>query len=210
MPAHFPARRRRSPRRLLLSLGLVGVAGSLATLGTYASFTSTTSASQSLSTGTVTIALGTGGTATNRLTVNASGLVPGDTVQRAVDLTDSGNQALSAVALTTTAAPSSKLDTDTTNGLQMLIDSCSTSWTEAGTAPAYTYTCGGTRTTVLASGPVITTNATLPGLNSLAPGGTDHLRVTLTLPTTADNTFQGLTSTIAYGFTGTQRAGSSH
>lgn len=210
MSAHFAARRRRSPQRLLLSLGLVGVAGSLAALGTYASFTSTTSASQSLATGTVTIALGQSGSPSNRLTVDASGLVPGDTVERAVDLSNSGNQALSAVALTTTATTSSKLDTDPTNGLQMAIDACSAPWTEAGTSPAYTYTCGGTVTSVLAKGPVITSNANLPGLNSLAPGGVDHLRVTLTLPASADDTFQGLTSTISYGFTGTQRTGSSH
>jgi predicted ribosomally synthesized peptide with SipW-like signal peptide len=210
MPAHSPTRRRRNPQRVLLSLALVGVAGSLAAFGTYASFTSTTSASQSLSTGTVNIALGSAGTATNRLTVNASGLVPGDTVQRAVDLTNSGNQALASIALTTTASPSSLLDTDTTNGLKMVIDSCPTSWTEAGTAPAYSYTCGGTVTSVLTSTPIITPNATLPGLNSLAAGGTDHLRVTLTLPTTAVNTFQGLTSTVSYSFTGTQRPGSSH
>lgn len=209
MPAHFPTRHRRISQRVLLSMALVGVAGSLAGFGTYASFTSTTSASQSLSTGTVTIALGASGTAANRLTVNASGLVPGDTVQRAVDLTNSGNQSLSAIALTTAANPSSLLDTDTTNGLQMVIDSCPTAWTEGGTAPAYTYTCGGTVTTVMASAPIITTDATLPGLSSLTPGGTDHLRVTVTLPTSAGNSFQGLTSTVAYTFTGTQRAGAS-
>lgn len=209
-PAHFPGRRAKTGRRVLLSLAMLGVAGSLAAFGTYASFTSTTSASQSLSTGTVTIALGAAGTASNRLTVSASGLVPGDTVERAVDLTNSGSQSLSAIALTTTANPSSLLDTDPSNGLQMVLDSCPTPWTEAGTAPAYTYTCGGTVTTVLASGPVITANADLPGLSSLAPGGTDHLRVTLTLPSSAGNTFQGLTSTLSYAFTGTQRTGSSH
>jgi len=53
-----------------------------------------------------------------------------------------------------TASPSSLLDTDATNGLQLTIQSCPTAWTEAGTSPAYTYTCTGTATTVLPSRPV--------------------------------------------------------
>jgi len=39
------------------------------------------------------------------------------------------------------------------------------------------------------------------------PAGTDSLRVTASLPGTADNTFQGQTSTIKFDFTGTQRTG---
>lgn len=46
------------------------------------------------------------------------------------------------------------------------------------------------------------------GLNALTAAGTDYLRVTLTLPSTAPNSFQGLSSTVSYAFTGTQRAGS--
>ncbi len=38
-------------------------------------------------------------------------------------------------------------------------------------------------------------------------GSTDHLRVTVTLPSTAGNSLQTLSSTIAYTFTGVQRAG---
>jgi spore coat-associated protein N len=192
-------------RKVLLSVAALGVAGALAGLGTFATFTSTTSASQSVTSGTVTIALGATGAATNRLTVNASGVVAGDTIQRSFDLTNSGNQNLASVALSTTASPSSLLDTDAVNGLQMVIDKCSTTWTEAGTAPAYTYTCGGTLTTIIASRAVVGSNLTMAGLAALTSGGTDHLRVTLTLPSSAGNTFQGLTSTITYSFTGTQR-----
>jgi len=46
------------------------------------------------------------------------------------------------------------LDTNTTDGLQMYIRSCSLSagWTEAGSSPAYTYTCpSGTISDVLGS-----------------------------------------------------------
>ncbi|MHA7168505.1 TasA family protein, partial [Arthrobacter bambusae] len=116
-----------------------------------------------------------------------------------------GNQNLSAITLTTAAAPSSLLDTNTTMGLQLTVDDCSVPWTEAGTAPAYTYTCTGTTTTVLASRPVIGANVALANLTSVTAGHTDNLRVTLTLPSTADNTLQNQSSTIGFTFTGTQR-----
>jgi predicted ribosomally synthesized peptide with SipW-like signal peptide len=177
----------------------------MAGLGTFATFTSTTSASQSITSGTVTIALGATGAATNRLTVNATGVAPGDTIQRSFDLSNTGNLNLATVGVTTTAAPSSLLDTDSVNGLQMVIDKCSTAWTEAGSSPAFTYTCGGTNTTIIASRAVIGSSLNMAGLAALTNGGTDHLRVTLTLPSTAGNTFQGLTSTVSYSFLGTQR-----
>jgi predicted ribosomally synthesized peptide with SipW-like signal peptide len=193
-------------RKVLLSLGALGAAAGIAGLGTYATFTSTTSASQSVTSGTVVIALGSTGAATNRLTVNASGLVPGDTVQRSFDLSNTGNENLASIGLTTTASPSSLLDSDATNGLQMVVDKCSIAWVETGTSPAFTYTCLGTTTTVIASRAVIGSNLNMASLAALTNGGTDHLRVTLTLPSAAGNTFQGLTSTVTYSFLGTQRA----
>jgi len=200
------AKRRRFTKKILLSLGALGLAGSIAGFGTYASFTSTTSASQTVASGTVTIGLGSTGASTNRLTVNASGIVPGDTMQRSFDLTNSGSQNLASVTLTTSASPTSLLDTDATNGLQMVIDKCSVAWTEAGSSPAFTYTCGGTTSSVVASRAVIGSNIAMSNLGSTTAGATDHLRLTLTFPSTAGNTFQGLSSTISSAFTGTQRA----
>jgi len=192
--------------KILASVAAVSAAASIAGLGTFASFTSSTSASQTVSSGTVTVALGATGASTNRLTVNATGIVPGDTIQRSVDLINSGSQDFGSVTLTTTASPSSLLDTDATNGLQMVIDRCSVAWTEAGTAPAYTYTCSGTTSTVLSTRAVIGSNVTLNNLGSITAGATDKLRVTLTLPSAAGNTFQNVSSTISYAFTATQRA----
>lgn len=191
-------------KKLLATIAVLGAAASIAGLGTYATWTSTTSQSHTISTGTVTISLGATGAATNRLNIGASGLVPGDTLQRSVDLTNSGSIDLASVTLTTSVAPSSLLDTDGTNGLQMVIDRCSQAWTEAG--PPYTYTCGGTTSSVLASRAVVGSNMTLSNLGSTTHGATDHLRVTLTLPNGADNSFQNQSSTITYAFTGTQRA----
>jgi predicted ribosomally synthesized peptide with SipW-like signal peptide len=191
---------------VLLSLLLVLLALLLVGLGAYATFTSATSQSHSVATGTVTIALGATGASTNRLNVNASGVAPGDTIQRSFDLIDQGSLNLASITLTTTATASSLLDTDATNGLQMVIDRCSLAWTEAGTAPAYTYTCSGTTSSVLASRALIGSNLALSNLGALTAGATDHLHMTLTLPASADNTFQNLTSTIQFSFTGTQRA----
>jgi hypothetical protein len=196
----------RTSRKLLASVALLAGAAGVAGLGTYGSFTSTTSASAAVASGTVKIDLGAAGSAANRLNVAATGLVPGDTVQRAVTLSNTGDQDLSGITLTTAAAPSSKLDTDPTNGLQLLVESCSVSWAEAGTAPGYSYTCNGTTKTVLASRAIIGQNVPLTNLTSFGSTKADNLRVTVTLPTAADNTFQGLNSTVSFTFQGTQRA----
>ena len=196
-------------RKLLGSLAVISAAAGIAGLGTFATFTSSTSASQSVSSGTVTIALGATGASTNRLTVGASNIAPGDTIQRSVDLIDSGSIDLASITLTTNATTSSLLDTDATNGLQMVIDRCSNAWTEGGTAPAYTYTCSGATSTVLASRAIVGTNLALSNLSALTNGVTDHLRVTLSFPSAAPNSFQSQSSTIQYTFTGTQRAGTS-
>jgi len=88
----------------------------------------------------------------------------------------------------------------------MVIDKCSVAWTEAGSSPAFTYTCGGTTSSVVASRAVIGSNIAMSNLGSTTAGATDHLRLTLTFPSAAGNTFQGLSSTISSAFTGTQRA----
>jgi len=192
--------------KILLSAAAVFTSAAIAGIGTYATFTNTASQSHSVTTGTVTIALGATGASTNRLNVNATGVAPGDTMQRSFDLSNTGSLNLASVTLTSTASPSSVLDTDATNGLQMVIDRCSVAWTEAGSSPAFTYTCSGTTSSVVASRAVIGSTIAMSNLTSTTAGNTDHLRLTLTLPTSADNTFQNKTSTISYAFTGTQRA----
>ena len=193
--------------KVLASAALLAAAAGVAGMGTYGGFTASTSASATVKAGTVSFDVGAAGGAANRLTVAASGAIPGDTVQRAVTLTNTGDQNLTAVTLTTAAAPSSKLDTDAANGLQMQVDACSTAWTEAGASPSFTYTCPGITTTVLSSRAVVGTKMPLAGLTSVTPAKTDFLRVTLTVPTGADNTFQGLTSTIGFAFDAVQRTG---
>ena len=57
---------------------------------------------------------------------------------------------------------------------------------------------------VLASTPVIGASTALANIDASA-GTANHLRATITLPTTADNTFQAQSSTIDFTFNGQQR-----
>ncbi len=193
-------RRNRFPaRKLLLSIAVLGSAASIAGLGTFATFTSSTSTSHTIASGTLSLTA-----PVNRLGTGASPIAAGDTMQRAIDLSYSGTISFGSATLTTSATSSSLLDTDATNGLQIAIDKCSQAWTESG--PPYTYTCGGSTSSVLASRALIGSSIALSSL-TLAAGSTDHLRVTVTLPSSADNTLENKSSTIDYTFTGVQRAG---
>ena len=193
-------RRNRFPaRKLLLSVAVLGSAASIAGLGTFATFTSSTSASHTIASGTLSLTA-----PVSRLGTGASPIAAGDTMQRAIDLSYSGTISFGSVTLTTSATSSSLLDTDATNGLQIAIDKCSQAWTESG--PPYTYTCGGSSSSVLASRALIGSAIALSNL-TLTAGSTDHLRVTVTLPSSADNTLQNKSSAIDYTFTGVQRAG---
>ena len=195
---------RKNTRKVLGSLGVLGAAAAVAGLGTFGTFTdSTTPISTDVASGTVDINLANPGYA---IPATTTGFVPGDTMTRAVTLTNAGTSPLSSVTLATTATVSSVLDTNTTNGLQLNVKSCAQAWTQGGTATAPTFTCA-PGTTDLGTTPVVS-NRTLPGLNSLTPGGVDNLIFTISLPTGADNTFQGKTSTLSLVFTGTQRAAS--
>jgi hypothetical protein len=98
------------------------------------------------------------------------------------------------------------LTTDLTNGLQLAVKSCSVPYVQGGTASAATYTCSGTERS-LGSGPAVTT-MTLSNPASLVAGATDYLTFAITLPASADNTFQGKSAALSLTFTGTQRTGS--
>lgn len=191
--------------KIVASVALVGTAAGVAGLGTYGAFSSTTSASQTVSSGTVTIALGTG--SANTLNVPVTGVLPGDRVEKLVTLANTGTSDLNNVTLSTSAGTTgSLLTSDVTNGLHVKIENCSTAW--AGTAGAYT--CAPGSTVVLATSPILTVTPTaLANLTSLTSGKTDNLKVTTSLPDTANNDFQTLSSTVGFDFTGTQRTATS-
>ena len=197
--------RGRNVRKVLGSLGVIGAAAAVAGMGTFGTFTdSTAPLNASVTSGTLSLDLNAAGS-TATLPMNAAGFVPGDSISRAVDLVNSGNLGFAGLALNSTATASSLLDTDKINGLQLTVKSCPVDWTETVNAAVATYTCSAT-TATLVNAPAVT-SASLPSVASVKPGGTDHLVVTLTLPTSADNTFQGKTSALSVSFTGTQQTG---
>ncbi len=192
-------------RKVVGSLAVIGSAAAVAGLGTYGNFTdSTTPMNTTVASGTLSIDL-TQPAGAYAIPVSVSGLVPGDSITRAVNLSNDGSTALSSVTLTSTATVSSILTSDTVNGLQLAIKSCGVAWTQGGTASAPTYTCAGT-TQTLVNGPAVT-NVPLSNPAALNAGGTDHLVFTVSLPTSADNTFQGKSATLSLSFTGVQRSG---
>lgn len=188
--------------KLIASASLLGAAAAVAGLGTYGAFTSSTEASTTVTNATMRIDMVANG-GSNNLQVSATGLIPGDKVQRLITLANSGTAELASITLTTAPSAASVLTTDTTNGLQLVIESCDQTWT-AG-AQGAGYTCGGTKKSVLASRPVIGTNVALADLSSLTGGETDNLLVTQTLPSSAGDSFQGATATVNFAFTATPR-----
>jgi hypothetical protein len=221
--------RRSAVKRVVLTVAVL-VAGTGAILGgAFATFTDTTSAApQLISSGKLVLAVGP----TNDSATGAANIAPGDTIAREVDLnslTSTINDAT--ITLGISASPSSLLDTDPTNGLQVQAQTCWAAWTRnPGPPPTYTCGTGNTTTTVLASTPVKTletTPASLTPLNSLTAGGQDYVVMTFTFPSTApgniaqtstlcsgtlqgnssDENLEGCSSNLTYNFTATQRAG---
>jgi len=187
-------------RSSLVTAAAVFTALCLVGTGAWAAWTSSAAQSNTMSSGTLTVTLGATGASTNRLNVNASGLTPGTTVNRSVNVINSGSTNFSTLTLTTTATASSTLDTDATNGLQMVVKRCSVAWTESGSSPNFSYTCGGSQTTVISSRAVIGSSLSLGSSPALTSGATDYLQVQLTLPSGTTDVTQGQSSTIQYSF----------
>ena len=196
---------RTSPRKVLGSISIIGIAAAVAGLGTFGTFTDSTSVDTTVESGILSLDVGVPGGIPHVIPVTTNGFLPGDSLTRPLDLNNDGTVALSAVNLATTATPSSALITDQLTGLQLTLEQCSRRWTRGGTDELPTYTCDATQRTMY-SGPVVST-AALPTPNSLQPGGTDNMIFTLSLPTAAGNDMQGLSATVTLGFTGVQAAG---
>ncbi len=188
--------------KILASVVLVGAAASVAGLGTFGGFTSTTTATQSTSAGEVVLGSSTGGG--RGVSVAADNLVPGDTVQRTITLTRSGDtEAFGSVRLTTTGQATNALTA--TGGLQLEIDQCSVPWTQVGTTNELA--CSGATTGVVAQRAVLGSDIDLGAATETlnAAAATSNLRVQLTLPDGADNTLQGLSDLVTFTFDATQR-----
>jgi len=203
----------RRPGRWALTAGVSLIALGLLSFNAFAFFTATATATHGTDTGDMELTLGTAG-ADHRIGTASTNIVPGDTIQRTIRLNVSNEAStMSGVTLDTTGSTSAAFITDTTNGLKLWIARCSQAWTEAGTAPAYTYTCGGTQQNVLGTSgsPVAFYDAahTLNNLD-LGDGATNYLMVRVSWPDgddVAQDAMEASTGTLSFGFQGTQRAG---
>jgi hypothetical protein len=184
-------------RKVVGSLGVIGAAAAVAGMGTFGTFTdSTTPVVTTVTSGTVDIDV-TGPAVS--VPVTTTGFVPGDSVTTTVNLVNKGTSPLAAIRLeTAVTTPTSVLTSDLVNGLQLSVKSCSVAWSPANTCAS------GEK--VLGAGPV-TTRMDLNNPTALAAGATDYVAFTISLPTSADNTFQGKTAGLSMTFTGTQRTG---
>ena len=172
----------------------------VAVTGTMAGSSTSVSRGHTVATGVPDLLLGATGAATNRLGVDTTGLSPGSSFAKAFDLTNAGSTYFTSYSMTTSFATSSLLDTDAVNGLQVRLERCSDPWVESGTLPAFSYSCPGTRTTVVAYRPIAMSAVPLTGMASVTPGATDHMLLTELLPSTADNSFQNLSTAVTFTF----------
>ena len=116
--------------------------------------------------------------------ISISNLVPGDTANRTVVISNTGNADFTyTAAISATAATA--LWTDTTNGLQVTV--------HRGVTQIYS---GALKNLALAASPTIA-----------ATTGTDTLTFDFSLPSSAGNTFQTLTQDFTITYTATQLAG---
>jgi spore coat-associated protein N len=210
------ARRRARAGRIGTALGLIGTTGVSAHVAS-ATFTGSAAVSQSaLTAGTMSITLDGHAHASQYFDLTVGDLQPGtaNQRQRLIDVTIGGSVDFKTlnVVITATAGHSSALDTDTNNGIQLLVERCSVGWTASGSSPDATYSCSGTQTTVWDANSgftsvVGTKDLTEHGNSVLTVGSTNHYRFKFGLPNGSSTSMQGLSSTLSFNFTGGQRDG---
>jgi hypothetical protein len=183
-------------------LGAVALA--LAYLGwsAFAWFTGSATNSVALDAGNLSVTLGAHGP-DNRLSIAATGLVPGDYVFRAVTVTADGSVETDGATLTTEATTSSLLDT-TPGVLEMIVVRCSVPIDETMNGGIPSYVCNGSMDLIHNWGPPIVDDLALTGFDP-TPGTPNYFAVGFHF--VGDNSVQGLSSVIEFTFEAQQRAG---
>lgn len=121
--------------------------------------------------------------------VNIANLVPGDSAQRVVHITNSGDTGFT-YAGSVSATANTLLWSDTTYGLQASVYRCNSC-----TTPANLVYTGALKSLVV------------PASGTIAASASDYLTFVFSLPTGAGNTFQALTQDFTVTYTATQLAG---
>jgi spore coat-associated protein N len=176
----------------LLAVLVIAVLGT--GIGAFATFSSSSSTSASVGNGSVGVEWTSSGNTS--LAVPVGPVLPGQSVHRHVELSNSGSVPVSELQLMISAD-----ETDNSDGLQLAIRDCSVPW--SGTT---SLTCGGIETVVSAERPLRAVIA-LQGLGSNEAGGGDFLRLVFRLPETAPASLQATSTTIYFEVLGNQRIG---
>lgn len=197
--AHAHGRRRAAPRRRRSRTPLAVAAAIALVLGAGASasalFLDRATAGAGVGAGTVIAEFDATGVTTVQVPV--TGLVPGGTERRLLDLTNAGTVSMGALQLESAATT---VGASASDGLQLALERCSVAWsTDAATCP-------GTTTTVAADRPAAA-RIDLPASPAFAIGATDHLRLTLRLPESSPSTAQSTSGTLTVAVLGVQAPG---
>lgn len=202
--------------RRLVAAGTLAATGLLLTSGgVYAALNATAfnTTAQASDSGTLRLTMTNNGVG---FSTAVSNLAPGDVVNRYVTLVNGGT--LDAAGLTlgvADGAAANRLTNDATSGLKVSVTSCPTAWTP-GTG-AGSGTCATAPTTLLTNVALATLKTAPSSLSAtpVAAGASTFLRLAVTLPDQAETTvngvlptgtIQGLSASLTWTFTETQRA----
>lgn len=215
-------RRPSNRTKLIVTMGVLTVLSTLATIGTYAAFTASTStADNSFSSGTLTL---TNDHSASTLLVIDNKLIPGDTITGYLNVTNGGTEDVVgyevSAALGTGAVSNNLTDATKAGSLKMAVTRCSVAWASGA--------CSGTTTALVPASNVLGTYSLINNGNAFCtkdPSQTaslrtsrgvtcdttidntnavDHLKVVVSFPSSADNTYQGLSTAIHFNLSGGQ------
>lgn len=167
--------------------------------------TATNTSGGSVTTGTLKLEYAAAG-ASGGFATAITAMGPGDTINRYIDLSVTGNLDGDSPTVVIATSDSNTLVNDPTKGLQLSVTACSVAWTQVGAG-----TCSGTTTVVLASTAASTLKAGAANivLPSTLAASVNRLRLTIYLPPVSENTIngvlpvgtvQGLTAALQWSF----------
>jgi spore coat-associated protein N len=196
--------------RTTVGIAFAGIGLAITGFGVYAGLNAvaTNTSPTQVSSGTLKLTMADNGAG---FTSTVSGMAPGDTVNRYVDLTNGGTLDAKNLTLAASDANSTLLSTDATKGLHVTVTQCT-----SGVWTASTGACAGGSTSVLLASTALSALSSAQSLVSgaVAQGTVLHLQVKVVLPdetetTTNGNlpagTVQNLTAQITWTFSEDQR-----
>ena len=215
--------RRRFKNKALMAAVFVTACGTLMTgVGVYAGLNAVATGTESVNSATISLTLGHDGNSAG-FPQTVSNMAPGDVYDTYVTLTNGTGSNLAAQNITLAVAGSPSNSTlitppvaDGTTGLEVSITQCSLAWTVTTGTPGSASCTGGTTTSLLATTAVSSLGtATTLISGAIAAAAVYHLQVTLTLPsslnetttngTTPASSIQGQSVTLTYTFSESQR-----